>query len=125
MRAVHVGVRHEDDLVVAGLLEVELLADPGADRRDQRLDLLVGEHLVDAVLLDVDDLAAQRQDRLGVAVAALLGRAAGGVALDDEDLGERGVADRAVGELARQRGVLERRLAPGQVARLAGRIAGA
>ena len=38
-------------------------------------------------LLDVEDLAAQRQHRLRVAVAALLGRAAGGVALDDEDLG--------------------------------------
>ena len=77
------------------------------------------EDLVDARLLDVEDLAAQRQHRLGVAVAALLGRAAGGVALDDEQLGERGVLDRAVGELARQRRVLERRLAPRQVARLA------
>src|SRR4051812_5409947 len=122
---VHVGVGHDDDLVVAGLLDVELLADPGADRGDQRLDLLVREHLVDAVLLDVDDLAAQRQDRLGVAIAPLLGRAAGGVALDDEDLGERGIAHRAVGQLAGQRRVLERRLAPGEVARLAGGVAGA
>ena len=53
------------------------------------------------------------------AVAALLGRAAGGVALDDEQLGQRRVLDRAVGELARQGRVLERRLAPGQIARLA------
>ena len=50
------------------------------------------QHLVDARLLDVEDLAAQREDRLRVAVAALLGRAAGGVALDDEQLGERRVA---------------------------------
>ena len=121
--AVHVGVGHDDHLVVARLLDVELLADAGADRGDQRPDLLVREHLVDAVLLDVDDLAAQRQDRLGVAVAALLGRAAGGVALDDEDLGQRGVAHRAVGELAGQRRVLQRRLAPGEVARLARRLA--
>src|SRR5215216_2910104 len=123
--AVHVGVGHDDDLVIARLRDVELLADPGADRRDQRLDLLVRQHLVDAVLLDVDDLAAQRQDRLGVAVAALLGRAAGRVALDDEDLRERGVADRAVGELARKHRVLERRLAARQVARLARGLAGA
>ena len=35
------------------------------------------QHLVEARALDVEDLAAQRQDRLEFAVAALLGRAAG------------------------------------------------
>ena len=125
MGAVDVGVGHHDDLVVAGVLEVELLVDAGADRGDQRLDHLVVEDLVDPALLDVDDLAAQRQHRLGVAVAALLGRAAGRVALDDEQLGQGGVADGAVGELAGQGRVLERRLAAGQVARLARRVAGA
>jgi hypothetical protein len=46
----------------------------------------VGEHLLEAHALDVEDLAAQREDRLGLAVAALLGRAACGVALDDVEL---------------------------------------
>src|SRR5215218_1477045 len=119
VRPVHVGVRHEDHLVVAGPLQVELVADPRANGRDQRLDLLVAQHLVDARALDVEDLAAQRQDRLRVAVAALLGRAAGGVALHDEDLAQRRVLDRAIGELARQAGVLERALAPGEITRLA------
>src|SRR3712207_7263304 len=41
--AVHVGVAHHDHLVVAGLLEIELLADARADRGDQRLDLLRSE----------------------------------------------------------------------------------
>ena len=63
---------------------------------------VVLQHLVDARLLDVEDLAAQREDGLRRAVAALLGRAAGGVALDDEELGQRRVLDRAVGELAGQ-----------------------
>ena len=125
MGAVHVGVGGEDDLVVARVLEVELLVDAGADRRDHRLDLDVREHLVDPALLDVQDLAAERQHRLGRAVAGLLGRAAGRVALDDEDLRVARVLDRAVGELAGKRRVLERRLAPGEVARLAGCVAGA
>src|SRR6201999_2360755 len=59
------------------------------------------------------------EHRLRVAVAALLRRAAGGVALDDEDLAQRRVLDRAVGELARQPRVLERALAPREVAGLA------
>ena len=110
--------------MVAGLLDVELLADPGADGGDQRADLLVGEHLVDPVLLGVDDLAAERQDRLRVAIAPLLGGAAGRIALDDEQLGERRIAHRAVGQLARQIRVLERRLA-GEISRLARGLAGA
>src|SRR4029077_12709477 len=60
----------------------------------------------------------------GTAVTGLLGRAAGGVTLDHEDLGQARVLHRAVGELARQGRVLERRLAR-QVARFARRGAGA
>jgi hypothetical protein len=103
VRAVDVGVRHDDDGVVAQLADVVVVgADAGAERGDQGDDLLAGEHLVDAGLLDVEDLAAQREDRLGLAVASLLGRAAGRVALDDEELGVLGVALLAVGELAGQ-----------------------
>ena len=59
---------------------------PGPDRGDQRLDLVVLQDLVDPALLDVDDLAAQRQHRLRVAVAGLLRRAACRIALHDEQL---------------------------------------
>ncbi len=51
------------------------------------------------------------------------GRAAGAVALDDEELALRRVTLLAIGELARQIGDVERPLAPGQVARLARRLA--
>jgi hypothetical protein len=37
----------------------------------------VGEHLVGAGLLDVEDLAAERKNRLEAAVAAFLGGATG------------------------------------------------
>ena len=60
------------------------------------------EHLVEARALDVEDLAAQRQHRLEGAVAALLGGAAGRIALDDEEFGFRRIALLAVGELAGQ-----------------------
>ena len=68
-----------------------------------------------------------RSGRIGLeaAVAALLGGATGGVALDDEELAARGVALLAVGELAGQGAALERALADDQVARLAGGFAGA
>ena len=100
--AVHVGVRHQDDLVVAELFDIELVVDTGADRRDHRGDLLRREHLVEASLLDVEDLAAQRKDRLGAPVAALLGGAACAVSLDDVELALLRIALLAVGELTGQ-----------------------
>ena len=84
--AVDVGVGHQHDLVIAQLGQVEVVVDAGAQRGDQRLHLVVLQHPVDAGLLDVDDLAADRQDRLEHRVAAGLGRAAGRVALDDVEL---------------------------------------
>src|SRR5207253_3769433 len=59
------------------------------------------------------------------AAASLLGRAAGRIALADEQLRGRGIVDRAVGELAGKRHALERRLAPRQLARLPGGLPGA
>src|SRR5439155_16618456 len=95
----------------------ELLADARADGGDDRLDLVVRQNLVDAVLLGVDDLPAERQDRLEGVVATLLRGAAGGVALDDEEFGRLGIADAAVGELAGERRAAQRALAR-QLARL-------
>src|SRR3712207_9458017 len=41
--AVDVGVRHQDDLVVAQLRDVELVVDAGAEGGDHRLDLVRSE----------------------------------------------------------------------------------
>src|SRR6267154_3275936 len=77
-------------------------ADAAAERQGDIAKLLVGPHLVGRGARDVEDLAAQRQDRLRLAVARLLGRAAGAVALDEKDLGSGGAVAGAVGELAGQ-----------------------
>ena len=123
VRAVHVGVGHDDDPVVADLLDVEILpANAGAERGDQRLQLLAAQHAVEARLLDVQDFAAQRQDGLEIAVAALLCRAAGGITLHDVELGQRRVALRTISQLAGQRQSFEKPLAPRQVAGLARRF---
>jgi hypothetical protein len=102
MGAVHVGVGHDDDLVVAQLVGVELVL---ADEVPSAVIIVPimseRQHAVEARALDVEDLAAQRQDRLVLARAAALGRAACRVTLDDEYFGLGRVAFLAVGELAR------------------------
>ena len=104
---------------------VLLVADAVADGRDDVADLLVAEHLVEPGALDVEDLAAQRQDRLVHPVAAALGGAAGRVALDEEQLAGVLVVGRAVHQLAGQAAAGEHALAVAdQLAGLAGRLAG-
>jgi len=55
--AVHVGVRHDDDPVVAQLLKVEFRLDAGPEGGDQHPDLLRREHPVCPCPLGVQDLA--------------------------------------------------------------------
>ncbi len=122
---VDVGVGEEDHLVVADLLDLEVvLAHAGTDGGDEGLDLLVLEHLVDAGPLDVEDLPPDGEDRLGLGVAGLLGRTAGAVTLDDEQLALLGLLRGAVGELAGHARRIEHALASGEVAGLAGGHAG-
>src|SRR5699024_1137928 len=111
---------HEADLVVAELVDVELLTAARAARGDHRLDLRVPQGPVEARPLPIQDLAANPEDHLRVRVAALRGGAGGGVALDDVDLGDRGVLRLAVLELAGHAAGLEEALAAGRLARLAG-----
>ena len=99
------------------------VADAAAERRDHRPDLVAAEHLVETRLLDVEDLALDRQDRLEAPVAALLRRAAGRLAFDDVDLALRGIALLAVGQLAGKAAAVERALAAHEIARLARRLA--
>src|SRR5690606_36357647 len=73
---------------------------------------------------DIEDLASDGKDRLGVRVARLLGRSRRRVALDDEQLRLARVAGRTVGQLVGQAAGLEPRLAPGQFPGLAGRLPG-
>ena len=125
VRAVDVGVGHDDDAVIAKLLQVEAVADAGAQGGDEGADLLVAQHLFQPGPFDVEDLALEGQDRLKSAVAAHLGGTAGGLAFDDIDLALAGVALGAVGQLSREGAALHGRLALDEVPGLAGGLAGA
>src|SRR2546422_883215 len=123
VRAVHVGVGHDDDLVIPRVLDLEVLAHAGADGGDHGPDLLVGEDLVDPGFLYVEDLAAQWQDGLELAHARHLGRSTRRIALDQEHLAQIRVVEGAVGELAGQQTPVQPALLAHQLARLAGRLA--
>lgn len=57
--AVDIGIGHDDDLVIAELIDVKLIAQSGAERRDDGRELVVAVDLVGAGLFDVEHLAPQ------------------------------------------------------------------
>ena len=84
--AVGVGVGQDADLAEAQPREVVAgRVDP--DGHGDVVHFLGAQDLRGVDLPGVQDLAAQRHDGLELAVAGLLGGAAGGVALDQEELG--------------------------------------
>src|SRR5262249_42682994 len=82
-----------------------------ADRLHEIGELCVGCQLVLAGRSDVEDLAAQWHYCLRLAIARLLGAAAGRVPFDDEEFGAFEACVRAVGELAGKARFLSRSLA--------------
>ena len=74
VRAVDVRIGHQDDAMITKLRQVEIFfPDAGAQRHDQRFDFVMREHLVKARFFHVENLALERQDRLVLTIAALLG----------------------------------------------------
>ena len=85
MGAVDIRIGHDDDAMVTRLVGIEILADIGADRRDQRTDRVAGKRTVKARAFDIEDLASQRKNCLRLSVARLLRSTACRVTLYDED----------------------------------------
>src|SRR5207253_1159077 len=106
------------------LLEIELFADARADRGDERADLLVLQHLVHSGFLDVQDLPAQRKDRLELPAASLFRRPSRRRPFHDEQLALCGIPLLAVRQLPRQVEPLEEALPSRQLPRLPGGLSG-
>ena len=123
--AVDVGISHDDDAVIAQLFRFEVFrANARAQRGNEDGNGFRTDDFVGAGTFDVQNLAAQRQNRLEFAVAALLGGAAGRVALDDVDFALRRVFFLTVCQFAGQANAVKRAFAAGEVARFAGGFAG-
>ena len=83
----HIGIGHDDHLVVSQLgvvkrLGVILCADRDTEGGVHRLDLLILKYSVGHRLLHIQDLSSQRQDSLILGVATQLGRTTCRVSLD-------------------------------------------
>ena len=111
MRAVHVGVGHDDDPLIAQILIRIFRARAAAQRQHKVGEFLVLRQLARRRARDIENFSAQGKHGLGIAVARLLGRAAGAVAFDQEDFRARRRIARAIRKLAGQAQLARRGLA--------------
>ena len=85
VRTVDIGVCHDDDAAVAQLCDVEVFTDAALKRLNKNADFLEAEDFVETRLLNIDQLAAQRKNRLIHVIAAALGASTCGITLDNEE----------------------------------------
>ena len=107
MASVHIGIGHDDYLVVTELFHIQSLAvffraEADAQSRIDILDFLAFKDLVLHGFLHIQNLASQRQDSLSLAVASLLGGSTGRIPFDQKQLAKLRIPLGAVGQLARQ-----------------------
>src|SRR5439155_16243879 len=113
MRAIHVCICHDDDPAVTQLGDIEApfvltiailfrFTDARSDGGDHRPNLVVFEKLVLARFLDIDELAADRQNRLITPIAPLLGGAASRITFYDIKFGQFRIAFGTIRQFPRQ-----------------------
>ncbi len=110
MGPVDIGVRHNNDLVIPELRDIETLSDTGAERDDNRLERIRLHHFVKARLLDVHKLPSKRKNRLKHSISTLLGASTGGISLNDINLGTGSISTGAIGKLPGERHSIKRAL---------------
>ena len=110
MCTIDIGIRHDDDLVVAKLRDIEVFVDAGTEGGDHPLDFLVRIYAVEARLLHIQYLTTQWQHRLGMYISSILRRSQCRISLDDEDLTLIRILRVTVDELTRKTDTIERRL---------------
>ncbi len=121
--AVHIGVGHDDDFLIAEFGGIEVVADAAAQGLDEDADFFKAQDFVEAGFFDVDDFAFEGEDGLILDVASLGGGATCGIAFDDEEFGVVALT-LAIAEFGGHGAGFEGGFAAGEFAGLAGGLAG-
>ena len=86
MRAVNIGIRHNNDFIIAQLIYIEVFGNSRAESHYYRGQLIVAVNLINSCLFNVEHFTPKRQNCLVGAVSALYRRAACRISLDYEYL---------------------------------------
>ena len=100
MRAVNVGISHDNNFAVAAFGKVEVFANTGSKRGNHGTNFSVGKNFIETSFFDVENFSAQRQYRLKFPVASLFCTAARRIAFDDINFCLVGISYGTIGEFA-------------------------
>ena len=71
MRTIHIRIGHDNDTMIAKLLEIECLANRCSECYNKILDLLISKNFIDTSLLSVEDFSFEWKYRLKFTIASL------------------------------------------------------
>ena len=120
MRSVHVGIGHDNDLVIPELCYVKILGNSRSKGCYHIFDFLGIKYPVKPCLFHVEYFAPQRKHGLRSGIPCLDGRAAGGITLDNIYLTFRRILARAVRQLSGELCVFQTRLSSDELPGLSG-----
>ena len=122
MCTIHIGIGHNDDLVIPQFADIKVFMDTGTESRDHRLDFFIRIDLIQSCLFHIQDLTAQRQDSLGRTASCGFCASACGITLYDIDLTVSRILIRTVCQFTGQGCAIQRTLSMGQISCLTGRF---
>ncbi|GBD36007.1 hypothetical protein HRbin36_01124 [bacterium HR36] len=105
--AIHVRIGEDDNAFVIAFADVLVLADVRPHGGDDATNFVVGQHLFDPGLLDIEDLASQRQNRLENSVPPAVRRTSSRIAFDQEKLALIAILGGAIHQFSRQAVAIE------------------
>ena len=124
MCTVHIGIGHDDDLMIPQFGNIKIFMDTGTKCSDHGFDLRIAVDSIQTGFLHIQDLSTKRQDRLGCTASRCLGRTAGRIPLYDVDLTVFGIFIRTVCQFSRKRQSFQCRFSSGQITGFSRRISG-
>ena len=85
MCTVHIGIGHDDDLVIPQFGNIKIFMDTGTKCSDHGFDLRIAVDSIQAGFLHIQDLTADWKDCLVITISGSLCRATSGISLYDKD----------------------------------------
>ncbi len=125
MRSVHIGIGHDDDLMITEFIQTKIrLFDACSKRRNDDTDLFALQDLIKSGFFHIENFAFQWQNCLVTAITSLFGRAAGGISLHDKYFTLSWIPLLTIGQLPWKGSRFKNAFAPGQLSSLTSSFTG-
>ena len=124
MSTIHIGIGHNDDLVITQFCNIKILMDTGSESSDHGFDLGISINLIQSCFLYVQDFSTQRKNCLCCTASCYLCGTTGGITLYNVDLAVFRIFIGAVCQFSRKGHSLQSGFSSGQITGFTGCLTG-